>query len=348
MNLNTETELRDSAASEGGNFFDPSGESRLCHYQRPVIMVKEEEIMAEAGGRGYMDLLGLGEEDYLLCLSPSSYFSSSVVSTATTSAAPAAASSPTCASYLGMAPAYHQMLSFSGQEQYHGDGVFGFQCYGGDHAIPAAVPQKSSPTTECSSSISSMSSSPPATAISSSKSQAFKKKGSRSSDQRKAASAAPVAAASAPATNKRPRVRRERLGERIVALQQLVSPFGKSDTASVLHEALGYIRFLHDQVQVLSSPYMQRQPASVHVPAQEGTVAEPEREPRRPGDLRSRGLCLVPVSCTEHVAGNGHSNGADFWSVAAGVANEAAEDKASAAGGGAGVPPGPHHPGHLA
>ncbi|XP_042449525.1 transcription factor bHLH113-like [Zingiber officinale] len=45
-------------------------------------------------------------------------------------------------------------------------------------------------------------------------------------------------------------IRKEKLGERIMALQQLVSPFGKSDTASVLHEAQGYIRFLHDQVQV--------------------------------------------------------------------------------------------------
>ncbi|CAD6207818.1 unnamed protein product [Miscanthus lutarioriparius] len=301
-------------------------------------MVKEEEIMAEAGGgRGYMDLLGLGEDDYLLSLSPSSYFTSSIASATTTSATTsttAAASLPTtCTSYLDLAPAYHHMLSFAGQEQYQGDGVLGFQCYGGDHAIPAAVPQKSSPTTECSSSISS---SPPATAISAvscSKPQAFKKKGSRSSEQRKAASAAAAAAAGGGgATNKRPRVRRERLGERIIALQQLVSPFGKSDTASVLHEALGYIRFLHDQVQVLSSQYMQRQPASAHVPeSAAGTVVEPPRA----SDLRSRSLCLVPVSCTEHLAGNSHGgNGADLWSVAAGMgmAKAAADNKGPAGG----------------
>ncbi|XP_062209434.1 transcription factor bHLH113-like isoform X1 [Phragmites australis] len=256
-------------------------------------MVKEEEIVTEAAGRGYMDMLALGEDDY---------------------------------------------FNFTGQEQFHGDGLFGFQHYGGDHAIPVAVSQKSSPTTECSSSISSMSSSPTATAISaisSSKPQAFKKKGSRGGDQRKAAPAA--------ATNKRPRVRRERLGERIIALQQLVSPFGKSDTASVLHEALGYIRFLHDQVQVLSSPYMQRLPPSAHVRVQEsaaGTVVEPPR----PGDLRSRGLCLVPISCTEHIAGNGTVNGADIWSVAAGMAKvtAAAENMGAAEM----LPDG--HPGHLA
>ncbi|KAJ6696741.1 hypothetical protein OIU85_003123 [Salix viminalis] len=44
--------------------------------------------------------------------------------------------------------------------------------------------------------------------------------------------------------------RKENLGERIVALQQLVSPYGKTDTASVLMEAMEYIRFLHEQVQV--------------------------------------------------------------------------------------------------
>lgn len=73
-----------------------------------------------------------------------------------------------------------------------------------------------------------------------------------------------------------------------------------------------------------------------------GTVVEP------PVDLRSRGLCLVPISCTDHVAaGDGHSNGADIWSVAgvpAGMANETA---AAGGWGAAAMLPG-GHPGRLA
>ncbi|KAF3431012.1 hypothetical protein FNV43_RR25742 [Rhamnella rubrinervis] len=47
-----------------------------------------------------------------------------------------------------------------------------------------------------------------------------------------------------------------KLGDRITALQQIVSPFGKTDTASVLLEAIQYIKFLQEQVQLLSNPYM--------------------------------------------------------------------------------------------
>ncbi|KAG8368439.1 hypothetical protein BUALT_Bualt15G0045600 [Buddleja alternifolia] len=115
------------------------------------------------------------------------------------------------------------------------------------------------------------------------------------------------------------RTKKEKLGERITALQQLVSPFGKTDTTSVLHEALGYIRFLQDQVQVLSSPYLQRPLASpaLHRSEEDGEKNESDRI--RKDDLRSRGLCLVPVELILHVADD--SNGADLWSSTAMISN---------------------------
>ncbi|KAK8974128.1 hypothetical protein V6N11_064616 [Hibiscus sabdariffa] len=100
------------------------------------------------------------------------------------------------------------------------------------------------------------------------------------------------------------KVRKEKLGDRITALQQLVSPFGKTDTASVLHEAIEYIKFLHDQVNVLNTPYMKQAAAS-----QLKDPAEPKQ------DLRSRGLCLVPMSSTFPVA---NETTTDFWTPAFG------------------------------
>ncbi|XVF49159.1 hypothetical protein PTKIN_Ptkin03bG0246200 [Pterospermum kingtungense] len=142
------------------------------------------------------------------------------------------------------------------------------------------------------------------------------------------------------ATQSTIKVRKEKLGDRITALHQLVSPFGKTDTASVLLEAIGYVRFLQSQIEALSLPYLgsgsgnMRQNQSVQG---EGNCIFPEdpgqllndncikrnnspadqqdshEEPKK--DLRSRGLCLVPLSCTVQV---GNDNGADYWAPALG------------------------------
>ncbi|XP_039000713.1 transcription factor bHLH68-like isoform X2 [Hibiscus syriacus] len=114
------------------------------------------------------------------------------------------------------------------------------------------------------------------------------------------------------------KARKEKLGDRITALHQLVSPFGKTNTASVLLEAVGYIRFLHSQIEALSLPYMgngqgnirQQQPVlNENSMKWKGGPYQHECH-EEPKDLRSRGLCLVPVSCTLHVDSD---NGADYW-----------------------------------
>ncbi|KAK9681732.1 hypothetical protein RND81_10G024000 [Saponaria officinalis] len=106
------------------------------------------------------------------------------------------------------------------------------------------------------------------------------------------------------ATSKKPRietpsslptfkVRKEKLGDRITALQQLVSPFGKTDTASVLHEAIEYIKFLHDQVNGLSAPYLKN--GEFAVQHQQGSTKINNIEDNKQ-DLQIRGLCMVPIS----------------------------------------------------
>ncbi|CAL0332390.1 unnamed protein product [Lupinus luteus] len=125
------------------------------------------------------------------------------------------------------------------------------------------------------------------------------------------------------------KVRKEKLGDRITALHQLVSPFGKTDTASVLLEAIGYIRFLQAQIEALTSPYLDNN-ASENMRNQDYVHGETNSIfPEDPGqllndnalkrkgtpnqdredkakELWSRGLCLVPLSCTHHV-------GTDYW-----------------------------------
>ncbi|GAA0145904.1 basic helix-loop-helix transcription factor [Lithospermum erythrorhizon] len=120
-------------------------------------------------------------------------------------------------------------------------------------------------------------------------------------------------------SNKRPRnesasplpafkVRKEKMGDRITALQQLVSPFGKTDTASVLSEAIEYIKFLHEQVNVLSTPYMRSGPFVQN--QQQSCDMKAEVPEAQKQDLRSRGLCLVPISSTFPVT---HETTVDFW-----------------------------------
>ncbi|KAF7143164.1 hypothetical protein RHSIM_Rhsim05G0017500 [Rhododendron simsii] len=87
-------------------------------------------------------------------------------------------------------------------------------------------------------------------------------------------------------------VRKERLADKITALHQLVSPFGKADTASVLLEAMEYIKFLHEQVNALSIPFM-KSGASMQLQQNPGKSKEDEG-PKQ--DLRSKGLCLMPIS----------------------------------------------------
>ncbi|XP_027347959.1 uncharacterized protein LOC113859360 [Abrus precatorius] len=129
------------------------------------------------------------------------------------------------------------------------------------------------------------------------------------------------------------KVRKERLGDRIQTLQRLVAPFGKTSTASVLSEAIGYILFLRQQIQrlglaegletiengktqerinelrlyiflrylyalcslqTLSIPYMK---SAQNKPSRMVQLESNEDESREfKPDLRSRGLCLVPLS----------------------------------------------------
>ncbi|XAR61724.1 hypothetical protein NMG60_11016227 [Bertholletia excelsa] len=99
------------------------------------------------------------------------------------------------------------------------------------------------------------------------------------------------------------KVRKEKLGDRIAALQQLVAPFGKTDTASVLMEAIGYIKFLQSQVETLSVPYMKSSRNKTNRTMRGGSAEDGSEEAKR--DLRSRGLCLVPLSCLSYVTDEG-------------------------------------------
>ncbi|XP_054824968.1 transcription factor bHLH110-like isoform X2 [Prosopis cineraria] len=94
------------------------------------------------------------------------------------------------------------------------------------------------------------------------------------------------------------KVRKERLGDRIQALQKLVAPSGKTNTASVLDETVGYIHFLHGQIQTLSISYM-KSSKTKRLRTLQDFREEKSRESKP--DLRSRGLCLVPLSYASYI-----------------------------------------------
>ncbi|CAM0872555.1 unnamed protein product [Alopecurus aequalis] len=102
---------------------------------------------------------------------------------------------------------------------------------------------------------------------------------------------------------KAPCKRSQKLGDKITALQQLVSPYGKTDTASVLHEAAACIRSLHDQIQILAAPF----PVVSSSPSSQDTGEEPATSMRR------QGLCVAPLSAavasllSDNARGHGHS-----------------------------------------
>ncbi|KAI3718784.1 hypothetical protein L6452_19668 [Arctium lappa] len=82
------------------------------------------------------------------------------------------------------------------------------------------------------------------------------------------------------------KVRKEKLGDRITALQQLVSPFGK----------------------ILSAPYMKNGATKQLQEIHDYKVKDAKGRPKQ--DLRSLGLCLMPVSSTFPIATEMMSN---FW-----------------------------------
>ncbi|KAL2905524.1 hypothetical protein RDABS01_004234 [Bienertia sinuspersici] len=103
------------------------------------------------------------------------------------------------------------------------------------------------------------------------------------------------------------KVRKEKLGERIAALHQLVSPFGKTDTASVLTEAIGYIQFLQDQIHTLCMPQGHAKPSRTKPcrPFQMGLgSSEDDAKEEERVELRRRGLCLVPFSWSSYITPN--------------------------------------------
>nr|AGN12875.1 putative transcription factor bHLH103 [Sisymbrium irio] len=106
------------------------------------------------------------------------------------------------------------------------------------------------------------------------------------------------------------KVRKEKLGDRITALQQLVSPFGKTDTASVLHDAIEYIKFLQTQISASSIPHLNCRGYGEQKQCLDKNTHDEDCSARQ--DLRSRGLCLMPISSTFSTSPP-HLDTSSFW-----------------------------------
>ncbi|XP_035839047.1 uncharacterized protein LOC118486599 [Helianthus annuus] len=82
--------------------------------------------------------------------------------------------------------------------------------------------------------------------------------------------------------------RSQKLADKITALQKLVSPYGKTDTASVLQEAHISINLLHEQIKKLIQNTQISRINDVSLQSQDNKEEE--------ASLRDKGLCLVPIS----------------------------------------------------
>ncbi|WCJ19554.1 basic helix-loop-helix (bHLH) DNA-binding superfamily protein [Euphorbia peplus] len=81
---------------------------------------------------------------------------------------------------------------------------------------------------------------------------------------------------------KMPIRRSQKLNNKITALQKLVSPYGKTDTASVLEEASLYIKLLQQKIQILYQ-MLNKSSSSQNT---DGNLLDQERG----------GVCLFPIS----------------------------------------------------
>ncbi|EEE62815.1 hypothetical protein OsJ_17618 [Oryza sativa Japonica Group] len=116
------------------------------------------------------------------------------------------------------------------------------------------------------------------------------------------------------------KVRKERLGDRITALHQIVSPFGKALSYPYMGDANGTGPMQNGPVGERNPGLFPEYPGQLLNHNGNTGAQQPAAQPEQQGanddgkkDLRSRGLCLVPVSCTSHFGGD---NAADYWAPA--------------------------------